>query len=192
MFGKLLVSLSIIFTLFIAVTCADSTQKVDNFTLSDYDQQLHNLDDYTDSKAIVLMFISTRCPVSNSFNERMEKLYQTYSKKGVTFLGLNSNSLEDINEIKKHALDKNLNFTILKDTDNIIADRLGARVTPEIFVINSERVILYHGRIDDANKESDVKSADLKNALDEILAEKPVTTPVTKVFGCSIKRTEKK
>ncbi len=192
MADKKLFAISCILTLFTVSAFAGSTQTVENFTLSDYNQKEHNLADYNGSKAIVLMFISTRCPISTSYNERMEKLYQNYSKKGVTFLGINSNSMEDLKEIKQHALEKNLSFPVLKDANNVIADKLQAQVTPEIFVLNPEHVILYHGRIDDATKEGEVKSADLKNALDEILAGKPVTTAATKAFGCSIKRIEKK
>ncbi len=176
--------------LIFTAACTDSPKTVDNFTLSDYDQKEHSLNDYAGSKAIVLMFFSTRCPVSNSYNERMEKLYQTYGKKGVTFLGINSNAMEDIKEIKKHALEKNLNFTLLKDVNNVIADKLNVSVTPETFILDHNGNILYHGRIDDSMNESDVKSHDLKNALDEVLAGKRVSTPLTKIFGCSIKKTE--
>jgi len=192
MYGKLLCVFSCFLVLFISTAFAGSLHTVDNFTLSDYNQKQHSLTDYKDSKAIVLMFISTRCPVSNAYNDRMEKLYQEYSKKGVTLLGINANSMEDIKEIKKHAGEKNLGFTILKDVNNVIADKLNASVTPEIFVLNSEGEIRYHGRIDDSKNEDNVKSPDLKNALDELLAGKPVTTAKTKVFGCSIKRIEKK
>ena len=120
-----------------------------------------------------------------------KKLYQEYDKKEVTFLAINANSMEDIKEIKKHAREKNLSFPVLKDKDNMIADKLNASVTPEIFVLDPERAILYHGRIDDSKNENNVKSPDLKNALDEILTGKPVTTSKTKVFGCSIKRVKK-
>ena len=185
-------AISIISILFIATAIAGPQQTVENFTLPDYNQKQHSLTDYNGSKAIVLMFISTRCPVSNSYNQRMEDLYKKYNTKGVIFLGINANSMEDLKEIKKHALEKEFSFPVLKDDNNVIADKLKASVTPEIFVLNSEGVILYHGRIDDSKNETDVKSPDLKNALNEVLAGKPVTTAKTKVFGCSIKRVEKK
>ena len=70
----------------------------------------------------------------------------------------------------------------------LIADKLNAQVTPEIFVINHNFEVLYHGRIDDARGSGSAKSNDLKNALDEILAGKEVTVKQTRAMGCTIKR----
>ena len=171
------------------MNAADIT-KAENFTLKDYNGKEHNLKDFKDSKAIVIMFIATRCPVSNSYNERMEKLYEKYSGKNVTFLGINSNKEENVEEIKKHASENGLDFTILKDPGNKVADEFGASHTPEIYVLNSDNEVLYHGRIDDSMDEKEVTSNDLENALDEILAGKKVVVSQTKAFGCSIKRVE--
>ncbi len=172
-----------------AAQASEKTQ-VQNFSLADYDGNEHALTDYRDSKAIVLMFISTRCPVSNDYNERMARLYADYRDKGVAFIGINSNKEEDLEEIKTHAREHNFAFPILKDKNNVIADRLGATVTPEIYVLNSELELLYHGRIDDSRRESGVKTRDLRQALDEILAGKPVSVSRTKAFGCTIKRVD--
>ena len=79
-------------------------------------------------------------------------------------------------------------FAVLKDENNIIADKYKAQVTPEIFVINAKMDILYHGRIDDSRREGDVKSQDLRSALDAVLAGKSVAVKETKAFGCTIKR----
>jgi peroxiredoxin len=119
----------------------------------------------------------------------MEQLYQDYKAKGITFLGINSNKEESVAEIKTHAKEHDLNFIIMKDQGNVIADKFGASVTPEIYVLNGKLDVLYHGRIDDSRRESDVKEKDLRNALDEILGSKTVSTPTTKAFGCTIKRT---
>lgn len=161
---------------------------VDNFSLKDYSGREHSLSDYKDSKAIVIMFIATECPVSNAYNKRMEKIYNEYKDKGVAFIGINSNKEENVKNIEEHAKENGLSFTILKDEKNIIADKFGASVTPEIYILNSNFEILYHGRIDDSRNESNVEKQDLKNALDEILSGKKVSSPVTKAFGCTIKR----
>jgi len=158
------------------------------FTLTDYAGNQHSLSDYTESKAIVIMFIATQCPVSNAYNSRMEKIYKDYKGKDVTFLGINSNKSEDVTEIKEHAKDNGLTFPILKDEKNIIADEFEASYTPEIYVLNNEFELLYHGRIDNSRRESEVNSTDLRNALDEILEGKKVSNPETKAFGCTIKR----
>jgi peroxiredoxin len=162
--------------------------KVENFKLKDYDGKEHSLSDYKDSKAIVIMFIATECPVSNAYNSRMENLYKSYKDKGISFIGINSNKAESVSDMKTHAKSNGLTFTILKDEKNIIADKFQASVTPEIYVLNSGFEILYHGRIDDSQREKDVKSQDLKQALDEILGGKKVSQPKTKAFGCTIKR----
>ena len=163
-------------------------KKVDNFTLEDYNGIKHSLADYKTSKSIVLMFIATQCPVSNAYNERMEHLYKEYSTKGIAFIAINSNKAESVTEIKEHAQEHGFSFPILKDYNNVIADKLAASVTPEIFVLNGKFDVLYHGRIDDSRRESDVKSEDLKSTLDAILKGDPVPETETKAFGCSIKR----
>lgn len=163
--------------------------KVENFTLPDYNGVKHSLSDYKDSKAIVVMFIATQCPVSNSYNERMVSLYNDYTPKHVMFIGINSNKQESAEEVKQHAQEHGFKFTILKDTNNVIADKFDAQVTPEIYVIDpSTFKILYHGRIDNAMRESKVTSHDLRSALDEILSGKPIAVTETKAFGCTIKR----
>ena len=170
------------------VNKANEVEKVKNFTLKDYLGNEHSLSDYKDSNAIVVIFIATRCPVSNEYNTRMEKLFKDYKDKNISFIGINSNKTEDIEEIKEHAQEKNLTFTILKDEGNVIADMFEASHTPEAYVLNSSFDILYHGRIDNSQRESDITSNDLRNALDDILAGKKVSNPRTKAFGCSIKR----
>ncbi len=186
------ISLFVIFAIFFisVAACANnpSPDKFENFTLQDYHGKEHSLSDYKESKAILIMFIATECPVSNDYNSRMEKLYNDYNQKGIAFIGINSNKAESVERIKEHAKEKGLTFTILKDEKNIIADKFEASFTPEIFVLNTDFNILYHGRIDNSRKESEVDSKDLENALNEILAGKEVSKKETKAFGCSIKR----
>jgi peroxiredoxin len=170
---------------------AGEVMKVENFTLKDYTGKPHSLSDYKDAKAIVVMFIATQCPVSNAYNSRMEKLYQDYSPKDIAFIGINSNKQESVKEVAEHAKEQGFTFTILKDPDNIIADKFDAQVTPEIYVLNSNFEVLYHGRIDDSQRENKVTSQDLRTALNEILAGKQVSVTETKAFGCTIKRVSK-
>ena len=164
------------------------SEKAEDFSLKDYNGKEYKLSDNQDSKAIVLIFVATQCPVSNAYNERMEKLYEDYKGKDVAFFGINSNKQESVEEIKDHAKEHNLNFVILKDVNNVIADKFGASFTPEVYVLNKKLEILYHGRIDDSRRESDVKTKDLRNALDEIIDGKKVEVSETKAFGCTIKR----
>ena len=163
-------------------------EKIENFTLKDYYGKEHSLSDYKDSKAIVIMFIATECPVSNAYNSRMEDIYKNYNQKNVAFIGINSNKAESVERIREHAKEKGQTFTILKDEKNIIADKFEASFTPEVYVLNGNFELLYHGRIDNSKNESDVVSNDLENTLNEILAGKEVSKKETKAFGCTIKR----
>lgn len=177
---------------FTAVLLASgSLKKVEDFTLEDYNGVKHSLSDYKESKAIVLMFISTQCPVSNAYNGRMVDLYKDYTPKSVAFVALNANKTESLAEVKEHAKKQGFDFPILKDVNNDIADRLEASFTPEIYVLNSNFELLYHGRIDDSQRQANISLRDLRQALDEILAGKPVSVTSTKAFGCTIKRVSK-
>jgi peroxiredoxin len=187
-----LLVLSLLFSvilLSIAVKAADPG-KIANFSLKDYNGKSHSLSDYSKSKAVVLIFISTECPVSNGYNERMAALQKKYGGKNVSFIGINSNKEEGVKEIKTHAEKNKFGFPVLKDTDNKIADKFGASVTPEVYVLSPDNKILYHGRIDDSRDASKVSSNDLSTALDQILAGKKISNERTKAFGCSIKRVE--
>ncbi len=188
-YKNILAAVVVIFLLHISARAGEPS-KAENFTLKDYKGVEHSLSDYKDAKAIVIMFIATQCPVSNGYNTRMEKLYEDYKNKGVVFLGINSNKQEDVKEIASHAKEHNLNFTILKDPNNKIADRFDASVTPETYMLNKNFEILYHGRIDDSRRGDDVEHQDLRNALDQVLAGKKVTVAKTKAFGCTIKRVD--
>jgi peroxiredoxin len=172
-------------------TSVNDISNIENFTLPDVDGNLHSLDSYKSSKAIVLMFVATQCPISNDYNERMVKITAEYSDKGISFIGINSNKQESVDEIREHSKKNKFNFLVLKDNNNIIADKLNASVTPEIYVINPKFEVLYHGRIDDSRRLNEIKSHDLRNTLDDILAGKDIEVKRTKAFGCTIKRISK-
>lgn len=139
-------------------------------------------------KATVVMFIATRCPISNDYNERMRTIAQAYTAKGVRFVGINSNAIEPIEEVAGHAKQHGFPFPVLKDGGNKIADRFNALFTPEIFVMDAQGVLRYHGRIDDSQNPANIKSHDLRNTLDALLAGKNPPRTETKAFGCTIKR----
>ena len=158
------------------------------FTLADASGTSHSLSDLSGEQGTVIIWVSTRCPVSNAYNERMAFLAETYTSRGFQFVGINSNKSEDPAEIASHAEEHHLSFPILKDGENGIADDYGASVTPEVYVLSPKGVLLYHGRIDDSQQESGVASRDLQAALEAIMAGKPVPKAEAKAFGCSIKR----
>ena len=144
-----------------------------------------------ENKYTVLMWISTECPVSNAYNERMVKLYDAYAGKGIAFVGMNSNKAEKISDIEKHSKEKGFKFAVLKDDMNKIADLYSAQVTPEVFVLGTKGAIVYHGRIDDSKNADKVEKKDLAAALDALLAGKKIENAETKAFGSTVKRVEK-
>ena len=136
-----------------------------------------------------VIFIATGCPYSNAYNDRMRDMSAAYAKKGVLFVGINSNKTESVDDVVKHAKAHGHTFPILKDPSNKVADLYDASHTPEVYVVAKDGKLVYHGRIDDNSDDAaKVTSPDLKNALDALLAGQPVAKAETKAFGCSIKR----
>jgi peroxiredoxin len=161
---------------------------IEDFTLPDVDNKERSLKSLAGKNGTVLLFISVQCPVSNDYNERMEKLAQDYKAKGIAVIGINSNVAENASAVKAHAAENKLSFPILKDSGNKIADKLGASVTPEAYFLDGSNKLLYHGRIDNARNAANIESNDLRNAMDAALAGKAVEKAEAKAFGCSIKR----
>ena len=161
---------------------------IDDFKLPDPNGAEHSLKALMGNKGAVIIFIATKCPVSNAYNDRMEKLAEDYKAKGINVIGINANNTEPAAEVKSHAAEKGLKFTILKDDGNKIADRLGANHTPEAYVIDATGRLVYHGRIDNAQNPANITSNDLRDALDAILAGQPIQKTTSVAFGCSIKR----
>jgi peroxiredoxin len=161
---------------------------IEDFTLPDAPGHDHSLKSLAGKKGTVLLFIAVQCPVSNAYNERMEKLAADYKAKGIAVVGINSNVKEDADAVRGHAAENKLTFPILKDAGNKIADKLGATVTPEAYFIDANNKLLYHGRIDNSRNPDQIETSDLRNALDSSLAGKPIQKTEAKAFGCTIKR----
>ncbi len=141
------------------------------------------------NKGVAILFIATKCPVSNAYNERMASIAKEYTAKGIAFVGINSNKTEPAAETAEHAKKNGFGFFVVKDEGNKVADAYGAQKTPEVFLLDASGRLLYHGRIDENQDDAKgVRSPDFKNALDAFLAGKPVPVAQTKAFGCTIKR----
>lgn len=136
----------------------------------------------------VVVFLAARCPVSNAYTGRLEEVYKDYSPKGVKFIFVNANQNEPAAEVLEHAKRAGFPFTVYRDVGNAAADRFGAQVTPETYLIDRSGAIRYRGAIDDSQNPARVHKQGLRLALDAVLAGKDVPNPETKVFGCTIKR----
>ena len=121
----------------------------------------------------------------------MNAIYGDYSAKGVKFVFINANRTEPTPDVAAHAQAHHFGFTVFKDESNIVADKFGATVTPEAYVMDSTGVIRYHGSIDDSQNVSRVSAQRLRSALDAVLAGKEPPQTESKAFGCTIKRVAK-
>jgi peroxiredoxin len=167
-------------------------KKVEDFSLKDQHGKAVSLSAFKDKKALVVVFLGTECPINNAFLPRLAELSKEYGPKQVQFLAINSNRQDTAKVVAEHARKYAIPFPVLKDQRNVIADRFGARRTPEAFILDGGRKIRYQGRIDDqfgiGYQRAKPTRRDLAVALDEILAGKSVSKPTTPVAGCRISR----
>ena len=153
-------------------------QSVDEFASQDYRGQEFKLSDIKDEKLVVLAFLGTECPLVKLYGSRLQTIADKYKDQSVTVIGINSNRQDNVTEIGAYMRRHNLEFRMLKDISNKVADQLGAERTPEIFLLDAERNVRYRGRIDDQygvgySRRSPSVSF-LENAIDELLAGKEV------------------
>lgn len=154
------------------------------------DDQKHDLDDYKDAKAIVLVFTCNHCPVAVACEDRIIKLQEDYKGKNVQVIAINVNNLEAdrLDKMKERAEQKGFNFPYLYDPTQQVAKDYGARVTPDVVLLDQNRNVVYTGLIDDNPLEPDkVQKQYLRDAIDAVLAGKTPPVAETKAQGCGIK-----
>lgn len=140
----------------------------------------------------VICFLGSECPVARLYGPRLSKLSQEFAQRGVRFVGINSNSQDSVQDITEFAKEHGISFPNLKDSDNKVADQFGAQRMSEVFVVDQALKIRYHGRIDDQYRPGVARGQptrqDLRIALEELLAGKPVSVSKTAAAGCLIGR----
>lgn len=171
-------------------------KRIDNITLKDTSGKPRSLYELKDKKAIVVVFLSFECPVSTSYSSVLAELAKTYRDKQVAFLAVNSNDDGDAAQLAKQAAEYKLPFPVFKDDNFRAADAFKADTVPSVFVLDHNFVLRYRGRIDNGyaarlKKNGRITRHDLRQALDEMLAGKPVSEPATKPIGCAIVRERK-
>ncbi len=171
-------------------------ETVADFSLQDYRGKPFSLAEVKDSKVIVVAFLGVECPLSKLYAPKLVKLAQDYEGKGVTVIGVDPNRQDAVTEMGAFASEHKLNFPLLKDLNNKLADEVGAARVPQVFVLDVDRKIRYAGRIDDqygfdtgsGYAKPNVSRHDLTSAIDELLAGKEVSQPETEAIGCLIGR----
>jgi peroxiredoxin/mono/diheme cytochrome c family protein len=170
-------------------------KKLDGFKLRDVNGKTRTLAEFKDKKALVVVFLGTSCPISNSYSEPLSRLAGSLADSGVQVLGVNANPGEDLATVAEHAKEYRLTFPVLKDADQTLANKLAVRVTPEAFVLDASRAVRYRGRLDGAYASRTKQSrppdcSELKSVVQTVLAGKSVARPVTTAFGCAVVRPE--
>lgn len=163
------------------------------FSLKGVDGKSHSVADFAKRKILVVIFTCNHCPYAQAYQERVKAVQQEYGEKGVQIVAINSNDSrnypqDSFENMVKRARDVRFNYPYLRDESQQVARAYGAEVTPDVFVFDQKRRLRYRGRIDDNWEEPDnVTVHDLRNALDELLAGKDISRPVSRAIGCSIK-----
>ena len=162
---------------------------LENFKLPDTNGKMQSFEELKGKNGAVVVFLSAQCPVVKGYNERIGKIAAAYQAKGINFIGINSNSTESLDWVKSNAAE-NYKFPVLIDKDNVLADKFGANVTPEVFYFNDKNVLVYHGAIDNDRSGKNITDNYLTVAFDSSLNGKPIAKTSANAFGCSIKRKE--
>ena len=155
------------------------------------DGEHYSLSSFQDKKLLVLLFISNGCPTVKACQDRMVKIQRDYSGKSAQLLALNSNNsylspADTFAEMVLRVKEKGFNFPYVKDENRAVAKAYGALCTPHVFLLDEERRLRYKGRIDDSRNPARVTVNDLRNAIEDLLANRPVRVSETVPFGCSI------
>jgi peroxiredoxin len=176
------------------------------FSLPGVDGKIHKLSDSAASPVMVVVFTCNHCPVAQVYEQRIEKLYKDYGPRGVAVVAiqgndpkaltideLDSSDLSDtLAEMKIRVTWKHLHYPYLYDGDTqSVARAYGPQATPHVFIFDRSRRLRYEGRFDDNFRIEKVTVQDARNAVDALLAGKPVPIDHTAVFGCSTKWQEK-
>ena len=162
-------------------------RRVPNFVLKNAAGETQSLADYSEKRAVVLVFVSTECPVANEYLPIAQELAKKFADRSVQFLTIYSSPSDTVEKIAAHQKQFNLTLPALDDQEQQVLKSVGAERTAEAFVLDSRSVIRYHGRIDDRfgydYHRDTANRNDLEIALDELLDHKPISVPSTDAQG---------
>lgn len=160
---------------------------VEDFKLPDTTGAERSLASLKGEKGTILVFVSAQCPTVKQYNERISQFAADFAAKGINVIGINSNASESLEWMKSHAAE-NYKFPVLVDKGNVIADKLGASLTPEIYYLNDKNVLVYQGAIDNSSSGEQITTSYLRDAVEQTSNGQPVERKTARAVGCSIKR----
>jgi peroxiredoxin len=181
--------------------------KAPDFSLPGIDGKTHSLGEYASSKLLAIVFTCNHCPTAQLYESRIKKLADDYQSRGVALVAIEPNDAtaitlgelgytdvsDSLEEMKIRAEYRRFNFPYLYDGETqSVSEAYGPKATPHLFLFDEKRILRYEGRIDSNQRESLVKTKDARDAIEALLAAKPVAVDHTGVFGCSTKWKSKK
>ena len=164
-----------------------------NFELPATDGKTYQLSDFNDADTLVVFFTCNHCPYVIGSNEITRRTAERFAAKGVKFVGINSNSKithpnDDFEHMVEEMAKNEFPWVYLRDAPQDVARAYGALRTPHFYVLDRDRKVVYTGRgVDNPRVASKVTVNDLENALEEHVAGKPISTPLTNPLGCNVK-----
>jgi len=168
--------------------------RIVSFKLKNVDGKMVSTDELSKGKqATVIVFSCNHCPYVQAWEDRMIQSGKAYGPQGVAFALINANdpvkySEDSYPEMIKRAKNKGYPFPYLHDEDQSVARAYGATRTPEVFLFDAQGILRYHGRIDDNYEDpKKVRSQDLKDALEAVMAGRAPSVSETPIVGCTIK-----
>lgn len=168
----------------------------DDFSLKNVNGKMVSMTDYKDAKGFIVVFTCNHCPFSKKYEDRINALNKKYEKSGYPVIAINPNDAsqypeDDFQGMRVRAREKQFTFPYLHDETQEVARKYGATKTPDVFILKKEGkdlIVKYTGAIDDnSDSEKNVTDKYVENAVDALLAGKPIANTATKAVGCSIK-----
>ena len=177
----------------ILIAAGSAVAGVSDFQLQDTSGHTHTRAEWKAAKAILLIFVTTDCPVANSYVPEMNRINDAYVPRGVVMWAVQAEKTTPEAAVAQYAREYRYGFPLLMDPRQTLVQLTGATVIPQAAVLSPDGKVLYLGRIDnrvvDFGKQRPAATVpDLRNALDAVLAGRPVAEPRTKAIGCAINR----
>jgi peroxiredoxin len=162
------------------------------FELPGVDGRDHTLAEYADANVLALVQSCNHCPYVQAWEDRMSAIQRDYADRGVKLVAINSNDAgshpeDSFEEMRRRAEREGFTFDYLHDEDQSIARALGSQRTPEVFLFDRDRRLVYHGAIDDSRDDTAVGTHYLRDALDSVLAGESPAVADTPPVGCTVK-----
>jgi peroxiredoxin len=179
------------FLLAFAWACA--ADRMPQFSLADTAGHTHSQAEWNGKRAVVLFFLTTDCPLCNTYVPEMNRIVQAFAPRGVAFYGVQGDASIADADVRRHVKDYAYTFPYLFDPRESLAAYTGATATPEAAVLSPAGQLLYLGRIDNlledfGKQRTQVTEFDLRDTLEAVLSGKPVPHARTKALGCAITR----